>query len=66
MNKELPLDNAYGLVNAAYSVGLLAGPAVGGVMAQYFSFLGAISFYSILLMVIGVGIVKARVGVRAR
>ncbi|GBF33582.1 tetracycline efflux protein TetA [Desulfocucumis palustris] len=56
----------FGLVNAAYSVGLLAGPAAGGVMAQYFSFLGAIGFYSVLLIIIGAGMLLARTGVRAK
>ncbi len=50
----------FGLVNASYSVGLLLGPAVGGLVAQYFSFLGAALLYSFLLVVLGGFIVHNR------
>ena len=39
---------SFGLVNAAYSIGLLLGPSVGGMVAQAFSFLAAICIYCLL------------------
>lgn len=44
---------SFGLVNAAYSVGLLLGPVVGGFIAQNFSFLHAAVLYSVILLSMG-------------
>lgn len=48
----------FGLVNAAFSVGLLLGPAVGGLIAQYFSFLAATLLYSAMILALGAGIYR--------
>ncbi|SFR01375.1 MFS transporter [Desulfoscipio geothermicus] len=48
----------FGLANAAYSTGLLLGPAVGGLVAHYISFLGATLVYSALLAVPGVLVLR--------
>ena len=49
---------SFGLVNAAYSTGLLLGPALGGMVAREFSFLGAAAVYSLILLLIGAGVVR--------
>lgn len=47
---------SFGMVNAAYSVGLLLGPGLGGLVAEYFSFATATLFYSAMLLVLGIKI----------
>lgn len=51
-NKNNSHGKIFALVNAIYSLGLLLGPSVGGLVAQYFSFLGALLVYIGLLLVI--------------
>lgn len=48
----------FSLVNAAYAIGLLLGPAIGGVVTQFFSFPGATLIYSTLLLLLAVAIIK--------
>ncbi len=55
----------FGLVNAAYSLGLLSGPLVGGMVAHYASFLVATLVYSVLLVVPGIMILRGGWSVRA-
>ena len=57
---------SFGMVNAAYSMGLLLGPAVGGLVARQFSFLGATAVYSVMLLLIGARIISLRSGVPAK
>jgi MFS family permease len=51
---------SFGMMNAAYSIGLLLGPALGGLVAREFSFLGAAVVYSLLLLPIGAGVVRIK------
>jgi len=55
----------FGLVNAAYSLGLLSGPLVGGLVAHYASFLVATIVYSVALVVPGLIILRGDRTVRA-
>lgn len=48
----------FALANAAFSVGLLLGPAVGGVVAQFFSFPAAAALCSAILLALGAGILR--------
>lgn len=48
----------FGLVNAAYSLGLLLGPLVGGLVAHYASFSAAALVYSVALVVPGIMILR--------
>ena len=50
----------FGLVNAAYSVGLLLGPVGGGIIVQNFSFLHAAVMYSLILLALGAVISKVQ------
>lgn len=52
---EESYGRSYALVNAAYSVGLLLGPAAGGWLTDWFSFHGALLTFSLLLLLLGAG-----------
>ncbi|WP_018084941.1 MFS transporter [Desulfurispora thermophila] len=55
---EESYGRSYALVNAAYSVGLLLGPAAGGWLTDCFSFSGALLAFSLLLLLLGAGFYK--------
>lgn len=50
----------FALANAAFSAGLLLGPAVGGAVAQLFSFPAAAVLCSAIILALGAGILKTK------
>ncbi|NTW05316.1 MAG: MFS transporter [Peptococcaceae bacterium] len=52
----------FGLVNVAWSVGLFMGPPIGGFIDERFSFLAVTLFYSFVLVILGVGVLKIKEG----
>lgn len=49
---------AFGILNSAYSLGLVLGPIFGGVITERFNFTYAMGFYSLLLVVTGIGVAR--------
>lgn len=49
---------AFGVLNTAYSLGLVIGPVFGGVITERLNFTYAMSFYSLFLIVTGIGVAR--------
>ncbi|MDT3698080.1 MAG: MFS transporter [Thermincola sp.] len=49
---------AFGVLNTAYSFGLAAGPLLGGLMTENFSFVFTMGFYSVLVAAVSIGVMR--------